>query len=194
MNGVSDLIACAEHLVEQRYTAPTRLAVQGRSMGGLLAGRALVERPDLFAAAHLGVGILNPLRILQAKNGRNQLAELGSPETSDGLAGLLDMDPYAHVSPGTAYPAVILTVGMNDSRVAPWMTGKMAARLQAASSSGKPVHVRVDPAGGHGVGATSDQRFGETADVFSFLLAAFGDPAFVATAGDGAPASAARAR
>ena len=190
MNGITDLIACGEHLVEQGYTAPSRLAVQGRSMGGLLAGRALVERPDLFAAAHLGVGILNPLRILEAKNGRNQLAELGSPETPDGLAGLLAMDPYAHVSAGTAYPAVILTVGVNDSRVAPWMTGKMAARLQAATRSGKPVRVRVDPAGGHGVGASADQRFGETADVFSFLLAAFGDPAFVATPGSAAAAGA----
>jgi prolyl oligopeptidase len=80
------------------------------------------------------------------------------------------MIPYAHVTAGTPYPAVILTVGVNDSRVAPWMSGKMAARLQAATNSGKPVRVRVDPAGGHGVGSTFNQFFAETADVFRFLL------------------------
>jgi prolyl oligopeptidase len=177
-NGVDDFIACGEHLVRQGYTSPARLAAQGASMGGVLIGRALTERPELFAAALIGVGILNPLRIVHAENGANQLAELGSPDTDTGLRGLIEMDPYLHVAPGVAYPAVLFTVGLHDARVSPWMTGKMAARLQASSSSGRPVLVRVDADAGHGIGSTRDQVYAERADQWSFLLAAFKDPAF----------------
>jgi prolyl oligopeptidase len=156
------------------------MAAEGASMGGVLIGRAITERPELFAAAHIGVGMVNPLRILHAENGANQLAELGSPETDAGLRGLIDMDPYMHVVQRGAYPAVVFTVGLHDARVSPWMTGKMAARLQAATASGKPVLVRVDDDTGHGIGSTRDQAYAERSDVWSFLLATFGDPEFVA--------------
>jgi len=88
------------------------------------------------------------------------------------------MDPYQHVRAGTAYPAVLFTIGLNDKRVAPWMTGKMAARLQASTTSGKPVLIRLDPDAGHGIGSTRDQAYAERADVWSLLLAVTGDPAF----------------
>ena len=88
------------------------------------------------------------------------------------------MDPYQHVKPNTAYPAVIFTIGLNDHRVAPWMTGKMASRLRTATTSKRPILIRVDANAGHGVGSTREQGFAERADSWSFLLQALGDPEF----------------
>jgi len=173
MNGVRDVIACAEHLVAKGYTSPKKLAVLGGSMGGILMGRAITERPDLFAAAVIQVGVLNPIRILHAENGANQKAELGDPDTSDGFRDIWEIDSYQHVQDGVAYPAVLFTVGLNDARVAPWMTGKMAARMQAASSSGRPILVRVDGDSGHGIGDSRDQAYAQRADIWAFLLAQF---------------------
>ncbi len=175
MNGVRDFIACAQYLVDQKLTAPTKLAAHGISMGGVLIGRVLTERPDLFAVVQLAVGIVNPLRILAAENGANQKTELGDPSTEAGYKQILEMDPYSHVRAGTAYPAVIFTVGLNDHRVAPWMTAKMAARLRASTTSGKPVVIRVDSDAGHGIGSTRDQGFAERADVWAFMLAQMGE-------------------
>jgi prolyl oligopeptidase len=178
MNGIRDFIACGEYLVEKGYTAKSRLAATGGSMGGILVGRAVTERPDLFAAANIAVGMVNPLRMLEAENGANQKAELGDPETEAGFTSILAMDPYQHVESGTAYPAVIFTVGLNDRRVAPWMTAKMAARLQAATASDAPILVRIDEEAGHGVGSTRDQAFAERADVWAFFLTVAKDPEF----------------
>ena len=178
MNGIRDFIACGEYLVAQHYTTNARLAAVGGSMGGVLVGRAITERPDLFAAANIGVGIMNPLRILAAENGANQKAELGDPETEPGFKAIYEMDPYQHVKPDTPYPAVLFTIGLNDRRVAPWMTGKMAARMQAATTSRKPILIRLDADAGHGIGSTRDQAFAERADVWSFFLSVTGDPGF----------------
>jgi prolyl oligopeptidase len=178
MNSVRDFEACAQFLVDHKFTSPSHLAAFGRSAGGILVGRAVTDRPDLFAAANIGVGIVNPTRLLFAENGANQKFELGDPETEAGFKSLVDMDAFLHVAPGAAYPAVIFTVGLNDKRVAPWMTGKMAARMQASSTSGRPVLVRTEVDAGHGIGSTRDQVAAELADVYAFALAAAGDPAF----------------
>jgi len=174
LNGVADVIACGEYLVAHHYTTPQRLAIEGGSMGGILMGRTLDERPDLFAAVHIAVGEVNPLRMLAAENGANQLAEVGDPSTEAGYKSILAYDPYSNVKPNTAYPAVIFTIGLNDHRVAPWETGKMAARLRASTTSTRPILVRVQDDAGHGIGSTRDQSFAETADVWAFLLQQFG--------------------
>jgi prolyl oligopeptidase len=178
MNGVHDFEACGQDLIDRRLTSPAHLSGRAGSMGGVLIGRAITERPDLFVAANVAVGIVNPVRILAAENGANQKVELGDPETEAGLKAIHEMDAYHHVVPGAAYPAVIFTVGLNDRRVAPWMTGKMAARMQIATSSGRPVLIRIDADAGHGIGSMRDQVFAERADVYSFFLAASGDPGF----------------
>jgi prolyl oligopeptidase len=172
LNGVQDVIACAEELVARGYTSPAKLAAQGGSMGGLLIGRVITERPDLFAAANVGVGFVNPSRLAFAENGPNQKAELGDPATPEGARALAEMDAYLHVS-RAAYPATIFTVGLHDHRVAPWMSAKMAARMLALSTSRRPILVRVDVDAGHGHGSTREQTFAERADVWSFFLAAF---------------------
>jgi prolyl oligopeptidase len=174
LNGIADVIACGEYLVAHHYTTPQHQAIEGGSMGGILMGRTLDERPDLFAAVHIAVGAVNPLRILAAENGANQIGELGDPSTEAGYKSILAYDPYLNVGPQTAYPAVIFTIGLNDHRVAPWMTGKMAARLRATTTSPHPILVRVEEDAGHGIGSTRDQGFAETADVWAFLLQQFG--------------------
>jgi prolyl oligopeptidase len=181
MNGVHDFEACAQYLIDHKLTSASHLGARGGSAGGILIGRAITERPDLFVAANIAVGMVNPTRMLAAENGANQKFELGDPETESGFKALYEMDAFQHVAPNTAYPAVIFTVGLNDKRVAPWMTAKMAARLQAMSTSGRPILVRTDADAGHGIGSTRDQTFAELADVYSFVLAAAGQAGFQAS-------------
>ncbi|HUQ08031.1 MAG TPA: prolyl oligopeptidase family serine peptidase [Kofleriaceae bacterium] len=173
-NGVADFVACGEYLVAKGYSSHRKVAAQGGSMGGVLVGMAITSRPDVFGAANISVGVVNPARLSVADNGSNQYAEVGDPRTEEGFKQIVAMDPYQHVVDGTAYPATIFTVGLNDRRVAPWMTGKMAARMLKATSSGRPVLVRIDTDAGHGVGSTRDQRFREIADVWSFFLSVGG--------------------
>ncbi len=165
-----DFIACGEYLIASKYTSASKLAGQGGSAGGITVGRAFTERPDLFAAALDDVGLSDALRFEEMPNGPPNIPEFGSAKTQWGFEDLYAMDSYHHVVDGVHYPAVLLTTGWNDPRVAPWEPGKMTARLQAATAGGKPILLRVDYAGGHGIGSTREQRQVETADEWSFLL------------------------
>jgi prolyl oligopeptidase len=178
LNTVFDFIACAEYLVAEHYTAPKYLAGQGASAGGILVGGGLVWRPDLFAAIIDLVGMTDTLRFETTPNGPPNVPEIGSVSTAEGFHGLYAMSAYAHVRDGTAYPAVLLHTGANDPRVSPWIIAKMAARLQAASSSGKPILLDVDEDAGHGMGSQRDQARRLWADQFAFSLWQFGDPDF----------------
>jgi prolyl oligopeptidase len=177
-NAVADFIACAEYLAERGYTSAAHLGAWSSSMGGLLVGGAITERPDAFAAAVVEVGVLNPARFLEGVNGANQISEVGDPATEEGYRGLAAMDPYHHVRPDVSYPAVMLQVGLNDGRVSAWHSGKFAARLQAATTSGRPVLIRTDDDAGHGIGSTREQRAQLQADTFGFLLWQLGHPDF----------------
>lgn len=165
-----DLIDVCEALCREKYTAPARLAIGGRSAGGITVGRALTERPELFAAVIDGVGWSNPLRYVAEQNGYGEEPEWGAIREESGYRALKLIDSYQAVRDGVAYPAVLLTTGVTDPRVAPFHAAKMAARLQAASSSGKPVLLRVDFDAGHGVGSTRSQQDREAADTYAFLL------------------------
>jgi prolyl oligopeptidase len=174
-NGVRDFIACGEYLIAHGYTSRSRLVAQSGSMGGILLGGAITERPDLFAAVCIDVGVLNPLRILEGVNGASQIDEIGDPRTEQGFRALLAMDPYQHIRDGVRYPAVLLSIGLNDHRVSTWHTGKFAARLQAASASGKPVLIRLDEDAGHTPAAlTRDQVAALAADRLAFLFGQLG--------------------
>jgi len=174
-----DFIACAEYLVKRGYTSPDKLAGQGGSAGGILIGRAFTERPDLFAAALDDVGLSDMIRDMFSPDGPLNVPEYGDLKTQQGFKNLFEISAYYHVTDGARYPAILLTTGMNDPRVVPWEPGKMAARLQAATASGKPILLRVDYQGGHGgVGATKSQMEELAADQWSFLLWQFGDPQF----------------
>ncbi|HEV2287457.1 MAG TPA: prolyl oligopeptidase family serine peptidase [Candidatus Acidoferrales bacterium] len=174
-----DFIACAQYLIENKYTSPARLAGSGTSAGGILIGRAITSRPDLFAAAIDWVGVSDMLRFETTANGVPNIPEFGSVKTKAGFDALYAMSAYAHIKAGTKYPAVLLMTGANDPRVDPWQMDKMAARLQAATSSGKPVLLRVNYAGGHQIiGGTEAQTQRVFADQWSFLLWQFGMPGF----------------
>ncbi len=165
-----DLIAVCEELIAKKYTSPQHLAIGGRSAGGITVGRAMTERPDLFAAVVGGVGWFNPLRYVAEQNGYGEEPEWGAIREESGYKALKSIDSYQAVRDHTPYPAVLLTTGVTDPRVAPFHIGKMAARLQAATSSGKPVLLRVDFDAGHGVGSTRTQQDKEAADTYAFLL------------------------
>lgn len=174
-----DFIACAEYLVKSGYTSPSRLAGQGASAGGILIGRAFTERPDLFAAVLDDVGLSDMIRDMFSPDGPLNVTEYGGLNTEEGFRNLLEISAYYHVKDGGHYPAVLITTGMNDPRVVPWEPGKMAARLQTATGSKKPVLLRVDYQGGHGtIGGTRAQVQELLADQYSFLLWQFGDPDF----------------
>jgi len=176
-NTWKDFIACSEYLVNQKYTSPSKLIGNGVSMGGVLIGRAITERPDLFAVAIAEVGMTNALRSETTANGPNQIPEIGSIENKEDVKHLLAMDAQSKVKKGVKYPAVIIRTGMNDSRIVPWEPGKFAAILQKNSGSGKPVLLYVNYENGH---FTSDMDvvFKEYADIFSFALWQVGHPKF----------------
>ncbi len=175
---IDDFIAAAEYLIANKYTSAQRLSGEGTSAGGILIGGAITQRPDLFAGALIRVGCSNALRMEFTPNGPPNIAEFGSVTDPDGFKGLYAMDAYQHVKDGTAYPGVLLTAGINDPRVDPMQPAKMTARLQAATSSKRPVLLRVDYDAGHGMGSTRNQHDVEYADEMSFLLWQFGDPDF----------------
>ncbi|MFY7857202.1 MAG: prolyl oligopeptidase family serine peptidase, partial [Rubrivivax sp.] len=146
-----DLIDCCEHLVKEGWASKATLTIQGGSAGGITVGRALTERPDLFAGVISNVGVSNALRAEFSQNGPPNIDEFGTVKERDGFAGLKSMDAMLHVKDGTRYPAVLLTVGMTDPRVDAWHGAKMAARLQKANRGPNPVLLRVGFDAGHGL-------------------------------------------
>ena len=169
-NTWKDAIACGQYLVEQGYASPATLAIMSGSAGGVFAGRAITQAPSLFAAAVIHVGMLDAIRAEETANGITNISEFGTVKDSDGFRGLLEMSTYHQVKDGTAYPAVMFVHGLNDPRVDAWNSAKTAARMQAASSSGEPILLRVDAQDGHGIGRTSAQARSIGADTYSFLL------------------------
>ena len=169
-----DLIAVCEDVQAKGYTSPAYQAIGGRSAGGITMGRALEERPDLFAAVVSGVGWHNPLRYVAEQNGYGEEPEWGAIADPAGFKALKSIDSYQQVVDGTKYPAILLTTGVTDPRVAPFHPAKMAARLQTATASGKPVLLRVDFDAGHGMGSTRAQQDAEAADTYAFILSQVG--------------------
>ncbi len=165
-----DGVACAQYLIKQGYASPKTLGVMGTSAGGIFVGRTATSAPQLFAAAIFNVGIMDAVRAEESANGITNISEFGSAKNAKEFPALLEMSTYHQIKDGTAYPAVLLVHGMNDPRVDPWHSAKTTARLQAASSSGKPVLLRLDLQAGHGVGSTATQRYAQAADIYSFLL------------------------
>lgn len=176
-NSWHDLVACAEYLVRQGYTSAAKMAIDGRGAGAITIGRALTERPDRWAVAVTEAGALDTLRQERQDGGAAGIPEFGSAKDKQQFNALLEMDAFHHVVDGVKYPATLLMDG-DDARVAPWQSLKMAARLQGATASGKPVLLRMDVDGGHEPGATATQRAERLADKWSFMLWQFGDARF----------------
>jgi prolyl oligopeptidase len=146
----------------------------GGSNGGLLMGAFLTQRPDLARAVVSRVGIYDMLRVELDPNGAFNTTEFGSVKDADQFQALYAYSPYLHVKDGTAYPAVLFPCGENDGRVNPAHSRKMTARLQAATSSGRPILLRTTATAGHGMGSSLKDRVAEQADIYAFLFQELG--------------------
>jgi prolyl oligopeptidase len=176
---ISDFVDCAKWLEAKGYTSPAKLGARGGSAGGITMGGAITTAPQLFAAVLDEVPLSDQLRIENTPNGPPNVPEFGSVKTEQGFKNLYATSAVHHLVKGTNYPAVMLTTGINDPRVDPWQAAKMAAALQYATASSKPVLLRVDYEGGHGlIGGSRAQAVALAADEYAFLLWQFGEPAF----------------
>jgi prolyl oligopeptidase len=169
-NVFDDFIACAQFLIEHKYTSPSHLAIGGASNGGLLTGAALTQRPDLFRAVVSQVGFYDMLRFELEPNGQFNTTEFGSVKDPEQFKALYAYSPYHHVRDGTAYPAIFFSTGENDHRVNPMQSRKMTARLRAANRSDHPILLRTSSTAGHGIGTALDEQIDEWTDVFAFLF------------------------
>jgi prolyl oligopeptidase len=169
-----DLIACSEELIARGYTDKAHLFIFGGSAGGITMGRAMEERPDLFAGVLDLVPSANPLRAEFSVSGPANIPEFGTIKNESGFKNLLAMDSLAHVKRGVKYPPIMITTGLNDPRVSSWEPAKFAATLRAAGPT-VPVLLRVDEKAGHGIGSTKTQNDELYADVVSFILWQSGD-------------------
>ena len=167
-NTWEDIIACGEDLIARGVTTKDKLFIAGGSAGGITMGRAMTERPDLFAGILDFVPDANMLRAEFQVSGPANIPEFGSVTTKEGFKNLQDMDSIQHVRKGTRYPAILITTGLNDPRVSPWSPGKFAASLQAAGTP-NPVLLRIDEEAGHGIGSTRAQGDALTADWIAFI-------------------------
>ncbi len=172
-NVFDDFIAAAEYLIDRRYTSSNRLALLGGSNGGLLTGTMVTQRPDLFKAAIVAVPLLDMVRFQNFLMAKYWVPEYGSAENADQFGYIYKYSPYHNIRKNTAYPAVLLTAGENDSRVHPLHARKMAAALQAATKSDpatQPVLLWVDREAGHGQGKPLNLRIRDAADTRIFLM------------------------
>jgi prolyl oligopeptidase len=176
-NTWQDEIACGDDLVARGITTKGQLFIMGGSAGGITMGRAMEERPDLFAGVIDSVPSANPLREEFTPNGPNNIPEFGTITQEDGFKNLYEMDSVQHVQKGVAYPAIMISTGLNDPRVAPWVPAKFAAALIAVSPP-NPVLLRIDAQAGHGIGSTRSQSDALAADWIAFVRWRAGEAAW----------------
>ena len=172
-----DFIAAAEWLIGNHYTSVPRLAIHGRSNGGLLIGACLTQRPDLFGAALAQVGVMDMLRFNRFGQGAGWEGDYGSPQDPAQFKALYAYSPVHNVRVGVRYPATMVITGDHDTRVMPMHSFKFAAALQAAQAGPAPILLAVDQASGHGGGETVSQAIAQDADVYAFLVKTLSMPA-----------------
>ena len=177
-NVFDDFIAAAEFLIREKYTNHKRLAILGRSNGGLLVGAALTQRPELFGAALPGVGVMDMLRYHTASaNARQWSSDFGISEDAAEFKALRAYSPVHNIKPGTCYPPTLVTTADRDDRVVPWHSYKFAAELQRDQACANPVLIRVETRAGHGAGKPVWMVIEDIADQFGFVANALGMPA-----------------
>jgi prolyl oligopeptidase len=165
-----DFIAAGEYLKKNGITSPKGLAIEGGSNGGLLIGAVLNQRPDLFAAAHPAVGVMDMLRFDKFTAGRYWVDDYGYPNKEADFRTLWKYSPYHNVREGADYPAILVTTADTDDRVVPGHSFKYIAALQAAEGVGSEPHlIRIETRAGHGSGKPTTKIIEEAADVYAFL-------------------------
>ena len=170
-NTWKDLNSTAEWLISKGYTSSKHLACEGGSAGGILIGRAITERPDLWACAVPQVGCLSMVRQEFAPNGPINTPEFGTVKKINEFFALMEMDALLHVEDGTKYPAMLITTGWNDPRVISWQPAKFAAAVQKANTSDKSILLQVDYNAGHGDSEDKFAGIKKEAKKWAFILA-----------------------
>jgi prolyl oligopeptidase len=166
-----DFAAAAQWLIAQHYTSVQRLAIHGRSNGGLLVGACLTQHPELYGAAIVQVGVLDMLRFNRFGQGAGWEGDYGSPDDPEEFRALLRYSPVHNVRRGARYPPTLVITGDHDTRVMPMHSFKFAAALQAAQRGPAPLLLSVDRSSGHGGGETVTQAIAQSADIYAFLAA-----------------------
>jgi prolyl oligopeptidase len=169
-NVFDDFIAAAQYLISNKYTKPGQLAIEGGSNGGLLVGAFMTQRPELVRAVVCHVPLLDMVRYHLFGSGRTWIAEYGSAEDPRQFQTLLAYSPYHRVKPGGAYPSLLMLSADSDDRVDPMHARKFVAAVRHASSSARPVLMRIESKAGHGGADMIKKRVARTADVYAFLL------------------------
>ena len=169
-----DFIGAAEYLIQENYTSSSKLAISGRSNGGLLVGATMTQRPDLFAVALPAVGVMDMLRFHKFTIGWAWVSEFGSSENPEQFQNLLRYSPLHRLKPGTRYPATLITTGDHDDRVVPGHSYKFAARLQSCQSGTRPTLIRIETSAGHGAGTPVAKLIDTAADTLGFVWKNFG--------------------
>ena len=177
-NVFDDFIAAAEHLIETGWTRSDRLAIHGRSNGGLLVGAVMTQRPDLFGAAIPGVGVLDMLRYHRFTIGWAWASDYGTVEESEDMFRyLLRYSPVHNARQGTAFPPTLVMTADHDDRVVPAHSYKFTAALQHAHRGDDPVLIRIETRAGHGAGTPTHMKIEELADKLAFMVATVGGAA-----------------
>ena len=169
-NVFDDFIAAAEHLIADKVTSPSKLAIGGRSNGGLLVGAAITQRPELFAAALPGVGVMDMLRFHKFTIGWAWVSDYGSSEDPEQFKALRAYSPLHNLKAGSKYPATLVYTADHDDRVVPGHSFKFTAAMQAAQAADKPVLIRIDVKAGHGAGKPTTKVIEEWTDLWGFLV------------------------
>jgi prolyl oligopeptidase len=168
-NVFDDFIAAGEYLIKEGITTKGKLAIEGRSNGGLLVGAVVNQRPDLFAAGHAAVGVMDMLRFDRFTAGRYWVDDYGYPNKEADFKNLLAYSPYHNIKSGADYPAVIVSTADTDDRVVPGHSFKYTAALQAAKTGAKPKIIRIETRAGHGSGKPTDKLIEEYSEIYAFL-------------------------
>ncbi len=169
-NVFDDFIAASEWLIANGYTSRRKLAIAGYSNGGLLTAACMVQRPDLYGAVIVGVGVLDMLRFNKFTIGWGWTSDYGSPESPEEFKALYAYSPYHNLKPGTAYPPTLITTADHDDRVVPAHSFKFAAAIQRDNGGPNPTLIRIETRAGHGGGKPTSKKIDEAADEVSFLF------------------------
>jgi prolyl oligopeptidase len=174
-NVFDDFIAAAEYLEREKFTSPSKMAIQGGSNGGLLIGAVEEQRPDLYAVALPAVGVMDMLRYDRFTGGAAWVGEYGSATDSTAFRYLIKYSPVQNIHKGTCYPATFVSTADHDDRVVPSHSFKFTAAMQAAQGCAHPILIHVETEGSHGYLPT-DKRISNTADLIAFTAANVGLP------------------